>query len=116
MAALHEHGRKLIRAVFAVDSNRVACRRRKHLDDSLIHFLDQIQLLHMAFAQLSIAHDLRDDPVRVLDLLLDNPDLRGRDRLALFKRPLQRERGIVDNGEGVLDPMRKLGRHAPRGA
>ena len=70
----------------------------------------------MAFAQLRIAHDLRDDPIRMLDLLLDNSNLLGRDRFALLERPLQREGRVVDNGQRVLDLVRKLRRHAPRRA
>ena len=115
MAALHEQGRKLA-AIIPVDPDRVSRRRRKHLGDGVIQFLNHVQLLHVAFAQLRVAHDLRDDPVGVLDFLLDDSDLLGRDRLALLERALQREGGVVDNGERVFDLMRELGRHTPGGA
>ena len=115
MAALHEQGRKFAR-VIAMDVDRVSRGRRKHLGDGMIQLFDHVQPLHVAFAQLRVAHDLRDDPVGVLDLLLDNADLLGRDRLALLERPLQREGRVVDDGERVLDLMRELGRHTPGGA
>jgi len=34
----------------------------------------------------------------------------------LFERALKRERGVVDDGEGILDLMGELGGKAPGGA
>src|ERR1017187_7737786 len=76
MAALHEHGRKLC-LVITVDSDRVSRCPRKDLGDGLIKFLNQIEPLHVAFAQLRVAHDLRNDSVRMLDFLLNDLDLFG---------------------------------------
>src|ERR1035438_5404438 len=59
MAALHEHGRKL-GLVIAVDLDRVSRCRRKDLGDGLIQFLNQIEPLHVTFAQLCVSHDLRN--------------------------------------------------------
>src|ERR1035437_3401489 len=68
MAALHEHGRKL-GLVITVDSDRVTRCSRKDLGDGLIKFINQIEPLHVAFAQLCVSHDLRNDSVRMLDFL-----------------------------------------------
>ena len=43
-------------------------------------------------------------------------DLLGRDGSALFERPLERERRVVDNGQRILHLMRELRRDTPGGA
>ena len=51
--------------------------------------------LHPAFAQLGVAHDLGDDPVRALDLLLDDPDLLARRRAVPVSARAAREKAAL---------------------
>ena len=46
---------------------------RKYLLDGFIQFLNDVELLQVSFAKLCIAHDLRNDAVRFIDLLLNDP-------------------------------------------
>ncbi len=108
MAALHEQ-RLTIPAEFAPDTNPGRHGWRKHLRDGAVEFLDDVQLLNAALAQLRITHDPGDDPVGARDLLLDDFNLLRRAGFAGAKRALQRERGVVDDGQRILDLVREFG-------
>ena len=91
-------------------------RRRENLRDGAVEFLDHVELFDVPFAQLRVAHDLRDDAVGVRDLLLDDFDLLRRVGFAVAEGALQRERGVVDDGERIFDLMRELGGEPAGGA
>jgi len=67
------------------------------------------RFFYVAFAQLRVAHDLRDGPVGAGDFFLDDFDLLRGDGFAVTQGALQRERNIVDDRQRVFDLMRKLG-------
>ena len=81
-----------------------------------VEFLDDIEFLDAAFAQLRVAHDLRDDPVGARNLLLDDFDLRRDVGFAVAQGALQREGGVVDDGERIFDLMGELGGEPTGGA
>ena len=99
-----------------MDLDRVAGGRGKDSLDGAVQFLDHVELFDVALAQLRVAHDLRDDPVGALDFLLDDLDLLGRLRFAFFEGALQGERGVVDDGQRILDLVRELGGEPAGGA
>src|SRR6266581_6969089 len=82
--------------------------------DGALQFFDEVNLFDTAFAELSVAHDLGDDPIGALDLLFDDFDLFG-GRFALGKRALQGIGGIIDDGQRVLELVGEFSGQAPGG-
>ena len=100
-----------------MDLDRVIRRRRKHLRDGAVQLLDHVQLFHAALAQLRVAHDLRDDPVRALDFFLDDLDLLGASRALPSLSARWREKAaLLMMAERILDLVRDLGRQPARRA
>ena len=91
-------------------------RRWKDLRDGPVQFFHHAELFHAALAQLRVAHDAGDDPIRPLNFLLDDSNLLRRVGSAFFQGALQRKRRVVDNGQRILNLMGKLGRQSSGGA
>ena len=115
MIPLHQQ-RRQIRFAPALDLHGEFRRQRKHLGHGQAQFVGEVQAFDMAFVELRVPHDLRDDFVRALDFLLDDLQMLGHIAPALLQGALQRVRGVVDDGERVFDLVRELGGEPARRA
>src|SRR4029453_7262665 len=112
---LHQERRKVGREI-TVDTDGVICPRWKHSFNCSVQFLDNVELLHAPLAQLRVAHDLSDNPIRALNLLLDDPDLLSGAVPAILQGALERKSRVVDYCQRVLNLMHELSRHSSGGA
>ena len=71
MTALHEQRRKIFSEP-AVNLNAAGYRRRKHLLDGAVEFLDHVKFFNAALVELGVTHHLGDDLVRVHNFLLND--------------------------------------------
>jgi len=90
-----------VRSVMAADLDRVAGGRREDLCDGWSSYRD-VEFFNAALAQLRIAHDLRDDPVGMLDFLLDDLDLLGDFEAALLEGALEGKAALLMIASGFL--------------
>ena len=108
MLALHQQGRKSL-AEFAVNADARRHGGRKNLRDGAVEFLDHVQFFNAAFGQLRVSHDLGDDPVGARNFFLNNFDLLRGSGFAVAQGALERERGIIDDGQRIFDLMGEFG-------
>jgi len=113
---VHEHSGQMPRCIsngenrdrMRVDLNARWHDGREHLRNGAVEFLDDVEFFDMTFTQLRIAHDLGDDLIGARDLLLNDSDLLRDFSSGVPQGALQRKGGAVDDGQRILDLMRKL--------
>jgi len=114
MAALHKERRKRAgKPLLEFDCG--GDRAGKHLVAGPLDFLNHLQPLDPALAQLRITHDLGDDLVGPGDFLLDDFNLLGREAGLRAQRASQRVGGVVDDCQRVFYLVRELGRQPAGG-
>src|SRR5258708_39019664 len=115
MPSLHEQWRK-VALVRASEVVREMSGLGKHPGNGLIQLPDDVELFHMTFTELGVAHNLSDDAVGALNLLLNHLNLFQRIALGFTNGPMKRKSGGVDDRQRVFDLMRKLGGEPARPA